>query len=439
MSTPNMGLSLPTVSVTPGPAWANNVNTAFGVVDSHNHTAGNGVPVPSAGININGDLSFNGYNATTFRSLRLQSQPSVLGGANDLSCLYAVGGNLYYNSGAGQNIQLTIGGALNATSIGGIGGDYSTSGASVSYSSLNQTFTFWQSSGVSALLDVGPLKIHAVGNANYVTFGANASMSSGYTLTLPVSLPAVQSFMTLDNTGAIAAPWTVDNSTIKIVSNQLVAAVQSEHNWELNGAYPSLTYPLNNIDAIFFAQSAITISSILIYGSTNGTTGTTEFDLKYKTSPSGSWATIFSTTGKIASTTALAIGAIQTTGASSPYTATVTTTLPHGFVAGDSVTIAGVTPAAYNGTWTVTGAPTTTSLTFSINTTQGASTVGGTLATRTLVYTDSGSVVGAQAGVTKPVLSVTSIPAGAVIRWDLIQSMNLGATDARIRMYYKAS
>jgi hypothetical protein len=435
-----MGLNLPTVTVTPGPTWANNVNSAFSVVDSHNHSSGAGVQIPTTGININADLSFNGYNATTFRSVRLQSQASVLGGVNDLSCLYAVSGNLYYNSGAGQQIQLTIGGALNATSIGGIGGDYSTSTASVSYSSASQTFTFWQSSGTSAYIDCGPLKLHAIGNANAVTFGANASMSSGYTLTLPVSLPAVQSFMTLDASGNIAAPWTVDNSTIKVISNQLVASVSNlEHGWELNGAYASLTYPQNNIDATFFASYAITLASVFIYSSTNGTTGITEFDLKYKTSPSGTFASIFSTTGKIASTTALAIGAIQTTGAVSPYTATVTTTLPHGFIAGDSITIAGVTPAAYNGTWTVTGVPTTTSLTFSIVTTQGASTVGGTLATRTLAYTDSGSVVAAQAGITKPVLSVTSIPAGSIIRFDLLTSMNTGATDARIRMYYKAT
>jgi hypothetical protein len=432
VSTPNMGLSLPTVSVTPGPAWANNVNTAFGVVDSHNHTAGNGVPVPSAGININGDLSFNGYNATTFRSVRLQSQASVLGGPNDLSCLFAVGGDLYYNSGAGQHIQLTIGGALNATSIGGIGGDYATSTASVSYSSASQTFTFWQASSTSAILDVGPLKIHAVGNANSVTFGANASMSSGYTMTLPVSLPAVQSFMTLDNTGAIAAPWTVDNSTIKIVSNQLVAATQSEHNWELNGSYASLTYPQNNIDAIFFAQNAITINSVFIYSSTNGTTGITEFDLKYKTSPSGTFATILGTTGKIAATTTLAAGALTSSG-----TVATVTLAGHGFVTGDSVTIAGATPAGYNGTFTVTGF---TSGTFTYTVSSGLATPATgtiTLATRTLVYTDSGAVVASQAGVTKPVLSTTSIPAGSVIRFDLLQSMNTGATDARIRIYYK--
>jgi hypothetical protein len=238
--------------------------------------------------------------------------------------------------------------------------------------------------------------------------------------------------MTLDNTGAIAAPWTVDNSTIKIVSNQLVASTQAEHNWELNGSYGTLTYPQTNIDAIFFAQNAITINSVFIYSSTNGTTGITEFDLKYKTSPSGAFASILGTTGKIAATTTLAAGALTSVG-----TVATVTLAGHGFVTGDSVTIAGATPAGYNGTFTVTGF---TSGTFTYTVASGLATPAtGTirLSTRTLVYTDSGAVVDSQAGVTKPVLSTTSIPAGSVIRFDLLQSMNTGATDARIRIYYK--
>jgi hypothetical protein len=217
-----------------------------------------------------------------------------------------------------------------------------------------------------------------------------------------------------------------------------------EHDWELNGTYPSLTYPQSNIDAVFFAPYDLTITGIWIYSSTNGTTGTTEFDLKYKTSPSGTFATLFNTgsggvTGKISATTALAIGSLVTTGSISPYTVTVTTALPHGFVVGETVTIAGVTPAAYNGTWSVATTPTPTSFTYSITTTQGTNTVAGTLATRTLAYTDSNSIVPAMAGVTKPVLSTTAIPAGSVIRFDLLQSMNTGATDARIRMWYRQS
>jgi hypothetical protein len=501
--TPNMNMLLPTVTVTPGPTWAQEVNAAFGVVDSHNHTAGQGNPVPTSGLNINADLNFNSFNGYAFRSTRFAILTGTLSLPTDLACLYSVNGDLYYNSGAGIPIQLTIGGALNATSIGGIGGDYVTSGASVSYSSANQTFTFWQSSGVNALLDVGPLKIHAVGNANYVTFGANASMVANYTLTLPVALPlSGTSFLMVDNTGAISDNVQIDNTTIKVVANQLVAQVgDKEHNWELNGNYGTLTFPQNNIDAIFFAQQAITITAAWIYSSTNGTSGITEFDLKTKSSPSGAWTSIFgANTGKIAATTALtslsglagvATGNLNNHGFVAGDSVTISGVTPstvitsltstsgvatvtlagHGYVTGNYVTVSGATPAGYNGTFIITthavntftyavplsltspatgtisitgyngvftlATATTNSFTYAIPTTLPGSPLGTpAIATRTGVYTDSGALVGAQAGVTKPVLSTTAIPAGGVVRFDLLQSMNTGATDARIRIYY---
>ena len=58
-----------------------------------------------------------------------------------------------------------------------------------------------------------------------------------------------------------------------------------------------------------------------------------------------------------------------------------------------------------------------------------------TSAAASTVWTDSGSVVGSQTGITKPVLSTTAISAGSAIRWDLIQSMT-GPQDARIKIFY---
>ena len=59
--------------------------------------------------------------------------------------------------------------------------------------------------------------------------------------------------------------------------------------------------------------------------------------------------------------------------------ATVTTTSNHNLSTGDRVTVAGVTPTGYNGTYIVTGTPTTTSFTYN-NTTTGSQTVAGTVA-----------------------------------------------------------
>ena len=71
---PNMGLPVPVVGTDPGPDWANNINACLSVIDQHNHTSGQGVPIPSAGLNINSDLPFNNNNGISYRSVRFFSQ-----------------------------------------------------------------------------------------------------------------------------------------------------------------------------------------------------------------------------------------------------------------------------------------------------------------------------------------------------------------------------
>lgn len=363
-TTPNMGLNLPVPTVTPGPAYASQNNTAFDVIDQHNHTAGQGVPVPSSGLNINGTLSFQQNNATELRSTQYFDNSTPLGLPADLRCVYSVNGDLYYNDGVGNQIQLTVGGALNAASVGGIGGDYATSTASVFYTSLNTTFTFWQSSGVPATIDVGTVIIRAeVASAFGVSLTANPAMSADYTLVLPTVLPASLKILTLDASGNIGATLYIDGTTIKNNANVLSVDaaslnIQSEHAWELNGSYSALSYPLTAIDSTFFAPYNLTITSVWIYNGTAGSSGSTTYDLKVA-SPGGAYSSILSTLGAIAST------------------------------------------AASN------------------------------------IWTDSGSVVAAQTGVTKPVLSTTSITAGRAIRFDMTTSMGGSPTDARIRIFYQ--
>src|SRR4051794_31473857 len=118
MPTPYMGLGLPT----PGPNsavpdWGNLLNTAFSIIDTHDHTAGHGSPVPSAALNINADLSWNGFNLTQARTLRLQQQSAAPSLASDAGCLYLTSaGDLWWNNGAGQHVQITSGAALSAAS-----------------------------------------------------------------------------------------------------------------------------------------------------------------------------------------------------------------------------------------------------------------------------------------------------------------------------------
>jgi hypothetical protein len=348
-----MGLNLPTPSITPGPTWASELNTALTAVDAHNHTSGQGIQVPSAGININSDLSFQGYNGVDFNSTRFDSLGSPLSAGTDIGCVYVVNGDLYYNNSIGQQIQITAAGALNATSIGGIGGDYGTSTASVFYQSVNQTFYFWQNTNQSANLDIGPVTIRGTGASAFgVKLIPSGAMAGNYSLTFPAALPASTSLITVGSSGTMGY-GTPDGTTTQIVSQVLsVKNGYYSREFSANGTYTAG----NGVDGYFIFPVNATIVSVWIVSETAGSAGTTEFDLKLATS-GGAFATILSTTGK-------------------------------------------VTSAAASGVWT-----------------------------------DSGAVIGAQTGVTKPVLSTTSVNAGQALRFDILQVMTSGK-DCRVIVYY---
>src|SRR6185312_10060220 len=73
-------------------------------------------------------------------------------------------------------------------------------------------------------------------------------------------------------------------------------------------------------------------------------------------------------------------------------TATITTTAPHNLTVGESVTIAGVGVAGYNGTFVVASVPTATTFTYTAAV-SGLAASGGGSATGNQVLGGSGSVV----------------------------------------------
>lgn len=198
-----MNLTLPTVSVTPGPEYATENNTAFTTIDSHNHTSGRGAQVPTLGININANLSFAGYYALQLGNARFINQGSPLGTASDLNCVYFSGGNLYANDSAGNQIQMTAGGAVN-TAAGNINGMGATT-ASVTYTVGNTTFTFWSNNLVSATLDGGAVTIREPGvvSPNGVTLFSPTSLAASYDLTLPTALAATNNAIVLSSNAGV--------------------------------------------------------------------------------------------------------------------------------------------------------------------------------------------------------------------------------------------
>src|SRR5260370_38157838 len=123
--------------------------TAFSVLGSHNHTPGQGLQIPSAGLNINADFGINNFNLTTLRSSRFTSQAAALSGSTDIGCVYVAGGDLWFNNGSGAQVQLTSGSTINVASVGGISGLGGTTGAATYNSSLG-TFILSQNANLAA-------------------------------------------------------------------------------------------------------------------------------------------------------------------------------------------------------------------------------------------------------------------------------------------------
>lgn len=198
---PNMNLIVPTVSEDPGPDWANNINASLSIIDSHNHTSGQGVQINPAGININSDLAMNNYNLTDAKSVRFTAQNSPLAGGDDLGCLYVSGSDLYYNDESANQVRITQGGSVTG-STGTITGLPSGT-ASASYAA--STFTFQSATNTPANMAVGPLIIGANSVSPYtVTLAPSVSQAANYNLVFPLALPVSTSFFNVDTSGNMA-------------------------------------------------------------------------------------------------------------------------------------------------------------------------------------------------------------------------------------------
>ncbi len=121
MTTNAMGLTVPVAGSTPGPLYATEVSSDLDIIAGHRHTGesnNDGYQVPTAGINIDEDLSFQNNNGIAFRSTRFQNQSITLVGSGDVGCVYEKSGDLWYNNAVGTPIQITSGGSI-VSSTGG--------------------------------------------------------------------------------------------------------------------------------------------------------------------------------------------------------------------------------------------------------------------------------------------------------------------------------
>jgi hypothetical protein len=258
MATTFMNLTLPTVSTTLGPLWATEINAAITSIDSHDHTSGQGNPVPVAGMVIDADLAYGDNSITGLGSASFTSLIALL---TDINTVYVKDGDLYSNDGAGNQVRITAGGTLNVGTVGGIGGDYGSTAATAFYTDASTTYFFQDSASAAADFNVGAIACTDVTPSGNVTItgtlgvtgvstvaaitattvtattiatGALASALTGYGLVKPGMMIAVASNLT--GSHAIPSTGTVDSSGYILCDGAAIPGSQT-----VSGTTPDLS------------------------------------------------------------------------------------------------------------------------------------------------------------------------------------------------------
>lgn len=206
MATANMGLTLPTVGGSTG-TWGTTTNDNEEIIDAHTHEPGKGLPVPTAGLEIDADLTFAGSAAINLKGAGFTAQgsaPSIL-----RCCWVDTSGDLYYRNAAGTSVQITSGGQLDVSSVGGITGDYASVGASFYYDDANKTYRALRTSPLPnfwASVSMGDLDLYekASGISNRIRIKSPAALAASYDWTLPTAVPGAAAILVSSTAGVLS-------------------------------------------------------------------------------------------------------------------------------------------------------------------------------------------------------------------------------------------
>jgi hypothetical protein len=258
---PNMLLPIPGVGTEASPTYAFDVNSSLTLIDQHDHSLGKGVQITPAGININANLPFNGNSALSLLNAVFNAQSVA---TSTLQALSVAPGSespviqdLWYTDSMGNKVQITSGGELApvTASIEGI-----------TYAGGTFSFTEAQSGLPTTPANISAGSITLRPNVAATTFGAEIipPSSTFYDLTLPPVLPGAQSFVTLDNTGALLAPYPVAGGlTRSMLATGAVAAVNTDFQSGSTYAVPATDDYLE-----VSASAATTITLFAVSGNT---------------------------------------------------------------------------------------------------------------------------------------------------------------------------
>lgn len=207
--------------------WDDKINAALGLIDAHDHTTDKGTRVPSAGLNINANLSFGGFSLTSIGSVDFTAVAALASGTKRIF-VSSSDNELYWRTNAGTNVKLTSGSSINTSLVGGIVGDYSSVGAEVAYEDSTDSYTFKQQGTKPwARMRSGEVRIYETGTTEtvYIGIATPAALGGTYTLTLPTALPGSTSLLQVTSGGTVS----FSNSIGALTSSSTVTATDFRH------------------------------------------------------------------------------------------------------------------------------------------------------------------------------------------------------------------
>ena len=229
VTTDFMSLVLPVSEVTTGPGWAVLLNTALTTVDSHDHTTGKGNAITQAALSFNATVDFNEQTASNISAVTFQNLTSTIATAVSV---FSLDGDLYYNDNASNSVRITSGGALDVSSVGGIGGDYTTTSATSFYTDATLTYYFQDSNADRASLDA-----NLVGN--FTTYSSAQSLnpqtdqivlvSGNTTLTLPAAATSSGVRFDVKKTDSNATTVTIDGNGSETIDGETTQTITEQY------------------------------------------------------------------------------------------------------------------------------------------------------------------------------------------------------------------
>lgn len=182
--------------------------------------------IPLSALILNDDFDLNGQAVIDAAYITLVNE-SVSPVASPINRLAAYAGNLWWVSPTGA-AQLTAGNQLNAAGIGGITGDYSTSGASFYYDNVTKAYKAFDDGGDWAIVATGGTDLYPnnTTSAFKVRLRASGTLASNYSVIFPdTGLPASPALVSIDNTGTL----TYSNTLYSAQSITIAADAEYKH------------------------------------------------------------------------------------------------------------------------------------------------------------------------------------------------------------------